>query len=105
MKSGVGTKNWDEHVRRGQEHHLYPLPYADRFNMQFNRRMLNNIYGRHGENEYLEQLDGQERECSTFNLVNNKFMPAIQGESSLPHTGCLDTKLEHMHMQSDEKVG
>ncbi|KAK9272063.1 hypothetical protein L1049_002432 [Liquidambar formosana] len=108
MKTGVEIKNWETNLQRGQGKHQYQCHSArpNHSNMQFNARMLNHIYGLVGENIYSEALTTQEFECTASEPLDDAYVQACQGETSLPQTvGCSDTSPELVQMQSNDKGG
>lgn len=97
MKSEVGIKNWEDNFlrKRAKQQNQQPVPDLKHFNLQFDTRMLNCIYGLEGENMNSEARYADELGSTTLKLMGSMNFPTL-GESSLAETGGFsDTKLEH----------
>lgn len=97
MKSEVGIKNWEDNFlrKRAKQQNQQPVPDLKYFNLQFDTRMLNCIYGLEGENMNSEARYADELGSTTLKLMGRMNFPTL-GESSLAETGGFsDTKLEH----------
>ncbi|RVX21141.1 Ubiquitin carboxyl-terminal hydrolase 27 [Vitis vinifera] len=97
MKSEVGIKNWEDNFlrKRAKQQNQQPVPDLKHFNLQFDTRMLNCIYGLEGENMNSEARYADELGSTTLKLMGRMNFPTL-GESSLAETGGFsDTKLEH----------
>ncbi|KAK9991201.1 hypothetical protein SO802_026186 [Lithocarpus litseifolius] len=95
---GVGINSWGENLQRKQVMLQYekPKPLSNHFNMQFDTRKLNYIYGLMGEDVHSNEFASDEAEC----MVK---LHAVKGESNMTQTeGCSKSMSAIMHMQSDD---
>lgn len=100
MKSGVGTKNWEENLQS-----LQHQPYHNHFHLQLDTSMVNGIYGQMGKNIYSKAAIPEKLGQSAFELSVNTHGQAFQGESNVPQSGgCSDIMVGDITMQSDNKV-
>ncbi|GMP25496.1 hypothetical protein CsSME_00002335 [Camellia sinensis var. sinensis] len=100
MKSGVGTKNWEENLQS-----LQHQPYHNHFRLQLDTSMINGIYGQMGKNIYSKAAIPEKLGQSAFEISVNTHGQAFQGESNVPQSGgCSDIMVGDITMQSDNKV-
>ncbi|KAF5960365.1 hypothetical protein HYC85_001574 [Camellia sinensis] len=100
MKSGVGTKNWEENLQS-----LQHQPYHNHFRLQLDTSMVNGIYGQMGKNIYSKAAIPEKLGQSAFELSVYTHGQAFQGESNVPQSGgCSDIMVGDITMQSDNKV-
>lgn len=95
---GVGINSWGENLQRKQMKLQYekPKPLSNHFNMQFDTRKLNYIYGLMGEDAHSNEFSSDESE----RMVK---LHAVKGESNMAQTeGCSKSMSAIMHMQSDD---
>ncbi|XP_018806774.1 ubiquitin carboxyl-terminal hydrolase 27 isoform X2 [Juglans regia] len=99
MTSGVGIRSWGENFQRKQVklqcEKLKSL--RNNFNMQFDTRMVHNIYGQMRDVNSKEFVS-DEAECTSN-------VQAVRGEINLAQTdGCSESTPTIMHRQSDDRV-
>ncbi|XP_057500362.1 ubiquitin carboxyl-terminal hydrolase 27 isoform X1 [Actinidia eriantha] len=100
MKSGVGTKNWEDlqslQARKQHQHH----PYTNHFHLQ------NSIFVQNGMHVYSKAVVTEELGRTAFEISRAETHgQAFQGKSSLPQSeGSSDIIFGNKPMQSDNKV-
>ena len=100
MKSGVGTKTWEDlqslQARKQHQHH----PYTNHFHLQ------NSIFVQNGMHVYSKAVVTEELGRTAFEISRAETHgQAFQGKSSLPQSeGSSDIIFGNKPMQSDKKV-